>query len=159
MYKWANIVIGLAALSGAAGIMESAASAHTIADPLLKTSANMLIVNAASVIAISAYASSRLLRWALFGAATLLAGSLLFCGELSTHVFLGAKVFGFGRTHRRHVDDCRLGDRCGKCLRQCRPSACQNLVACQGHQFAITLADARLELTQVGQFPKAPLLA
>ncbi len=93
MYKWASIVIGLAALSGAAGIMESAASAHTISDPLLKTSANMLIVNAASVIAISGYASSRLQRWALFGAATLLAGSLLFCGELSTHVFLGQRSF------------------------------------------------------------------
>ncbi len=92
-YKWTNIIIGLAALSGAAGIMESAASAHTIADPLLKTSANMLLINAASVIAISAYAFGRSQRWALFGAATLLAGSLLFCGELSTHVFLGQRFF------------------------------------------------------------------
>lgn len=93
MHKWVNIIAGLAALSGAAGIMESAASAHTIADPLLKTSANLLIVNAASVIAIGVYASSRAQCWALLGAAALLAGSLLFCGELSTHVFLGQRAF------------------------------------------------------------------
>jgi uncharacterized membrane protein YgdD (TMEM256/DUF423 family) len=95
MYKWANIIIGLAALSGAAGIMESAASAHTITDPLLKTSANILIFNAAAVIAVGVYALNQSQRWALFGAATLLAGSLLFCGELTTHVFFGQKFFAF----------------------------------------------------------------
>ncbi len=73
--------------------MEAAASAHTIADPLLKTSANMLIVNAASVIAIGGYALSRSQCWTLLGAAILLAGSFLFCGELSAHVFLGQRFF------------------------------------------------------------------
>ncbi len=66
-----------------------------MADPLLKTSANILIVNAAAVIAIGVYALSQSQRWALFGAATILAGSLLFCGELTTHVFFGQRFLAF----------------------------------------------------------------
>jgi uncharacterized membrane protein YgdD (TMEM256/DUF423 family) len=95
MQKWMGVIAGLAALSGAAGIMESAASAHTITDPLLKTSANLLLVNAGAVIALIVYASNRSQCWGLLGAATLLAGSLLFCGELSTHVFFGQRAFAF----------------------------------------------------------------
>ena len=92
MHKWANIIIGFAALAGAAGVMESAANAHSVANPLLKTSADILIVNAAAVIGISGYALARVQRSALAGAAVLLAGTLLFCGELSSHVFLGRRL-------------------------------------------------------------------
>jgi uncharacterized membrane protein YgdD (TMEM256/DUF423 family) len=91
MSKWAHALIGFAALSGAAGVMESAASAHLISDPLLKTSADFLVVNAAAVIAVGALAlaGTQRNRWLLVAATTLIAGSLLFSGELSTHVFLG----------------------------------------------------------------------
>ncbi len=91
MARWAYAIIGIAALSGAAGVMESAAAAHVIPDPLLKTSADFLIVNAAAVIAIGAVAlaATPSKGWLLGAAAVLLAGCLLFCGELSTHVFLG----------------------------------------------------------------------
>jgi uncharacterized membrane protein YgdD (TMEM256/DUF423 family) len=91
MSKWAYALTGLAALSGAAGVMESAAAAHLISDPLLKTSADFLVVNAAAVIAIGALAVAGTQRssWLLVAATTLLAGSLLFGGELSAHVFLG----------------------------------------------------------------------
>jgi uncharacterized membrane protein YgdD (TMEM256/DUF423 family) len=93
MSKWAYALIGLAALSGAAGVMESATAAHLISDPLLKTSADFLMVNAAAVIALSAVAigGARQQRWMLVAATTLLAGSLLFCGELSAHVFVARR--------------------------------------------------------------------
>jgi uncharacterized membrane protein YgdD (TMEM256/DUF423 family) len=94
MSKWAYALTGLAALSGAAGVMESAAAAHLISDPLLKTSADFLLVNAAAVIAIGAVAVAGTHRnpWLLVAASMLLAGSLLFGGELSTHVFLGRRM-------------------------------------------------------------------
>ncbi len=94
MSKWAYALTGLAALSGAAGVMESAAAAHLISDPLLKTSADFLIVNATAVIAIGAVALAGTQRkgWLLVAATTLLAGCLLFCGELSAHVFLGRRI-------------------------------------------------------------------
>jgi uncharacterized membrane protein YgdD (TMEM256/DUF423 family) len=105
MNKWASIIAGVAALAGAAGIMELAAAAHVISDPLLKTSANFLLINAAAVIAISALSlGARRTGWLLLAATTLLCGSLLFAGELSAHVFLGRRIlplaapFGGGMT-------------------------------------------------------------
>lgn len=92
MARWAYALIGLAALVGAAGVAESAAAAHAIADPLLKVSADFLMINAAAVIAIGAAALGWRSRWLLVGACILFAGSLLFCGELSAHVFLARKL-------------------------------------------------------------------
>ncbi len=94
MAKWAHILAGIAALSGAAGAMELAAAAHLISDPLLKTSANFLLVNAAAVIALSAlsFGGARRTDWLLAAATLLLCGSLLFACELSTHVFLGRRI-------------------------------------------------------------------
>ncbi len=94
MNKWAYILAGIAALSGAAGIMELAAAAHLTEDPLLKTSANFLLVNAAAVIALSAlsFSGTRRLGWLLAAATLLLCGSLLFVGELSVHIFLGRRI-------------------------------------------------------------------
>ncbi len=91
MYRWTYVLIGLAALSGAAGVMELAAAAHAIKDPLLSTSGNLLIVNAAAVIAIGAAAKRK--SWLLAGATTLFAGSFLFCSELSVHVLLQQRPF------------------------------------------------------------------
>lgn len=91
MCRWTCVLVGLAALSGASGVTELAAAAHTIKDPLLSTSGNLLIVNAAAVIAIGAAANRK--SWLLVGATTLFAGSLLFCGELSVHAFLQQRPF------------------------------------------------------------------
>jgi len=90
--KWAYIVVGLAALAGAAGVTEAAFAAHKIADPLFKVSADILVVNAAAVIAISAFALAQSRCCAFAGATLLLIGTLLFCGELSSHVLLGRKI-------------------------------------------------------------------
>jgi uncharacterized membrane protein YgdD (TMEM256/DUF423 family) len=94
MAKWTYILAGVAALSGAAGVMELAAAAHLISDPLLKTSADFLLVNAAAVIALSALSFGAAPRtgWLLAAATLLLCGSLLFAGELSTYVFLGRRI-------------------------------------------------------------------
>ncbi|MGH6817237.1 MAG: DUF423 domain-containing protein [Methylovirgula sp.] len=94
MSKWASILAGVAALSGAAGVMELAAAAHAISDPLLKTSADFLLINAVAVIAISALSvgGARRTGWQLLAATILLCGSLLFGAELSTHVFLGRTI-------------------------------------------------------------------
>jgi uncharacterized membrane protein YgdD (TMEM256/DUF423 family) len=94
MSKWAYTLVGFASLSGATGVIESAAAAHLVADPLLKTSADFLIVNAAAAIAISAVglAGAERKTYLLIGATLLLTGSILFGGELSAHVFLGRHV-------------------------------------------------------------------
>jgi uncharacterized membrane protein YgdD (TMEM256/DUF423 family) len=92
MSKWASTLTGLAALAGAGGVMELAAAAHLISDPLLKTSADFLLVNGAAVIAISALGATQRRCWLLIAATILLAGSLLFCAELSVHVFLGRSI-------------------------------------------------------------------
>jgi uncharacterized membrane protein YgdD (TMEM256/DUF423 family) len=92
--KWVYVIVGLAALAGAAGVAEAAVAAHRIADPLLKTSADTLIVSAAATIGIGCFALVQTRIWALAGAALLIGGSLLFCGELSVHVLAGHKIFG-----------------------------------------------------------------
>jgi uncharacterized membrane protein YgdD (TMEM256/DUF423 family) len=93
MSRWAYIVSSVAALAGAAGIMELAAAAHAISNPLLKISADFLLVNATAVIAISTLSvgAARRKGWLLITATMLLCGSLLFAGELSAHVFLGRR--------------------------------------------------------------------
>ena len=89
MAKWPYVIVGIAALAGAAGIAEAAASAHAVGDSLLKTSSDFLIVNAAAVIAISAFAQASNGRGLfVLAAGVLLLGTLLFGGELTTHVFL-----------------------------------------------------------------------
>lgn len=92
MSKWPGILGGLAALSGAAGVAEAAAAAHRVSDPLLKTSADFLIVNAAAVIALAAFATQAARKsWILAGATALFVGGLSFCAELSVHALLGQR--------------------------------------------------------------------
>jgi uncharacterized membrane protein YgdD (TMEM256/DUF423 family) len=92
MAKWPSIIVGIAALAGAVGVMDAAASAHAIADPLLKTASNFLIVNAAAVIALCAFAqTSRDRGFFLPAASLLLLGTWLFGGELTLHVLVTHK--------------------------------------------------------------------
>ena len=97
MQRWANVLTALAAVSGAAGVMQAATAAHGIADPLLQTSANFLLLMAASAIAINAFALSaqRHRPRFLIAASILLGGCLLFCGDLTARVFFGHKLFAF----------------------------------------------------------------
>jgi uncharacterized membrane protein YgdD (TMEM256/DUF423 family) len=92
MAKWPSILVAIAALAGAVGVMEAAASAHAIADPLLKTASNFLIVNAVAVIALCAFAQTARERGFFVPAAgILLLGTWLFGGELTLHVFVTHK--------------------------------------------------------------------
>lgn len=90
MARWAEALAGLAALAGAAGVAEAATAAHRIADPLLKTSSDFLIINAAAVIALAAFAvRASNTSWVLGGATALFVGTLSFCGELTLHALSG----------------------------------------------------------------------
>jgi uncharacterized membrane protein YgdD (TMEM256/DUF423 family) len=95
--RWANILTALAAVAGAAGVMEAAAAAHGIGERLLQTSANLLLLMAASAVAINAFALSAQRRrgWFLFAASILLGGCLLFCGDLTARAVFAHKLFAF----------------------------------------------------------------
>jgi uncharacterized membrane protein YgdD (TMEM256/DUF423 family) len=95
MAKVTRILAAVAALLGAAGVIEAAAAAHSIPNPLLKTASDFLIVNATAAIALSALAgaSAGASRVLLAGIGMLIVGALLFGGELTSHVFLPQSPF------------------------------------------------------------------
>jgi uncharacterized membrane protein YgdD (TMEM256/DUF423 family) len=79
------------ALCGAAGVALSAAAAHA-GGGNLGTSATMLLAHAPALLAIGLASKGRSLGWA---ALLLLAGVLLFCGELLARHYLGGRLFPF----------------------------------------------------------------
>ncbi len=93
--KWASYLVALAALAGAAGVIEAAAAAHGSQDPLLQTSSHFLLLHAAAIIAIAGFAlsSAPASRSMLAAGTLLLLGTLLFCGDLSARALAGAKLF------------------------------------------------------------------
>jgi uncharacterized membrane protein YgdD (TMEM256/DUF423 family) len=95
--QWAGGLVACAALAGAAGVMEAAGAAHGNPDPLLQTSANFLLLTAASTIGIAAFACAAQHRgaWFLIAGSVLLGGALLFCGDLTARIFLGYRLFPF----------------------------------------------------------------
>jgi uncharacterized membrane protein YgdD (TMEM256/DUF423 family) len=97
MRRWAFVLIAIAAASGAGGVIEAAVAAHGTADPLLQTSANFLLLSGAAVIAIAACSSAARHRmaWFLAAGSILIAGAVLFCGDLTARVFLQHKLFAF----------------------------------------------------------------
>jgi len=95
MGRTTAIFAGIAALLGAIGVAEAAAAAHSVSNPLLKTASDFLVVNAAGIVALSAFAQtaagpSRVLR---IGIGILLLGTVLFSGELTSHVFFPRSPF------------------------------------------------------------------
>lgn len=95
MGRTTAIFAGIAAILGAIGVAEAAAAAHSVSNPLLKTASDFLIVNAAGIVALSAFAQtaagpSRVLR---IGIGILLFGTMLFGGELTSHVFFPHSPF------------------------------------------------------------------
>lgn len=97
MRRWAFALVAVAALGGAGGVIEAAAAAHGTANPLLQTSANFLLLSAAASIAMAACSSASPQRrvWFLAAGSILIAGSLLFCGDLTARVFWEHKLFAF----------------------------------------------------------------
>jgi len=93
--KWASSLVAIAALAGAIGVAEAAYAAHGSPDPLLQTSSNFLLLHAAAVIAVTSFALSppNTSRAMLIAASLLMAGTLLFCGDLSVRAITGARLF------------------------------------------------------------------
>lgn len=88
---------GVAALTGAVGVIEAAAAAHGHVSPLLSTASQFLIVNAAASIALAGFAVSatRGRGWLLAAAAVLLCGGMLFCADLTIRAYGGSRLFPF----------------------------------------------------------------
>jgi uncharacterized membrane protein YgdD (TMEM256/DUF423 family) len=95
MQRWAYILMALAALSGMAGVIEAAAAAHVNVDPLLQTSSNFLLLMGTATIAIAAFAlvARHCRAFYLVAGSILLAGSSLFCYDLTMRVFFVHKLF------------------------------------------------------------------
>ncbi len=97
MSRGAYVLMVLASAAGAAGVIESAVAAHGDHDPLLLTSANFLMIDAAASLAITGFAlnAPRGRLCFLIAAAILLCGGLLFCADLTTRVASGHRLFPF----------------------------------------------------------------
>lgn len=93
--NWACVLTALAGLTGASGIILAAISAHNVPDPTLQTAANFLQLHAAATLAVCGLSVALPQRggWFLGAAGLLLLGSLLFGGDLTARVFIGARLF------------------------------------------------------------------
>lgn len=76
-------------LCGAAGVALSAAAAH-LGGAFVGTAASFLLMHAPVFLAAGLLGANRVLR---IGSLVLLAGLLLFCGDLLARDFLGSKLF------------------------------------------------------------------
>jgi uncharacterized membrane protein YgdD (TMEM256/DUF423 family) len=93
--QWASCLVAIAALAGAAGVMEAAYAAHQSAEPLLQVSSHFLLLHAAAVIAIAGFAQSVPQKpgWMLGAASLILAGTIFFCSDLTVRALTGARLF------------------------------------------------------------------
>jgi uncharacterized membrane protein YgdD (TMEM256/DUF423 family) len=81
--------IFMAGLTGAAGVALSAAAAHTGGHDL-GIAASFLVMHAPALLAIGLFGRNRVLA---IGGAILLAGPVLFCGDLVMRDFAGSRLF------------------------------------------------------------------
>ncbi|MGO9134394.1 MAG: DUF423 domain-containing protein [Methylovirgula sp.] len=97
MSRWASGLVFIAALMGAAGVIEAASAAHQHPEPLLTTSSHFLMLDAAAAIGISAFGAhaARRSSWFYFAASILLAGGLLFGADLTVHAYTGTRLFPY----------------------------------------------------------------
>lgn len=84
-----RFLVLMAGLSGAAGVALSAAAAHR-GGAFTGTAASFLLMHAPVFLAVGLLTANRMLRTA---AIVLLAGLLLFCGDLLARDFLGSRLF------------------------------------------------------------------
>src|SRR5262249_59960030 len=85
----------LAGLTGAGGMILSAANAHLVPDPRLHTAANLMLLHAAAALALCglALAAPRRGMWFVGGAAMLLSGSILFAWDMTLRAIVGTRLF------------------------------------------------------------------
>lgn len=90
------ILAALGGVAGALGVALAATAAHRVAEPALVTASNMLMVHAAAIIAMAAYAN-RLAssRFAVSAGFAMLLGIALFAGDIAASKLLGAGLFAF----------------------------------------------------------------
>lgn len=84
-----RVLVLAAGLVGAAGVALSAAAAHR-GGAFTGTAANFLLMHAPAFLAIGLAGGNRCLK---FASLALLAGLLLFCGDLLARDFLGSRLF------------------------------------------------------------------
>ena len=92
-----TILIALAGVMGAAGVVLLAAGAHAAPGAGLDSAGQMLLFHAAAVIAAAAALQSGLLfrPLALAAAIGLVAGAVLFSGDIAMRAFAGHRLFPF----------------------------------------------------------------
>lgn len=90
----ARVLVVLAGLAGAGGVVLGAVAAHRVQDPALATAALMLMIHAAAALGALAVAarSGRPLIAAL-AAGLLLAGAALFAGDITLRSITGQRLF------------------------------------------------------------------
>lgn len=84
-----------AGLIGAAGVALGAVAAHRIPEPALVTASQMLIIHAAAVLGVTAWAarSPAAARWWQMAAAALVFGVALFAADIAARAILGDRLF------------------------------------------------------------------
>lgn len=90
-----SVLLVIAALMGAAGIMLAAAGAHAAPGAGLEPAAYMLLFHAAAILGAAALVQEDLL-WRPFGVAAFAAwviGALLFSGDIALRAFAGHRLF------------------------------------------------------------------
>ncbi len=88
-------IAAAAGLAGAAGVALAAVAAHKVTEPALGTAANFLIMHAAAVLAISAWAatSQHASGWWRAAAYVILVGVALFSGDIAASKLIGSGLF------------------------------------------------------------------
>ena len=92
-----TVLIALAGLMGAAGVILLAAGAHAAAGAGLDSAGQMLLFHAAAVIALAAALAQGLAfrPLALAAAFGLVVGAALFSGDIATRAFAGHRLFPY----------------------------------------------------------------
>jgi uncharacterized membrane protein YgdD (TMEM256/DUF423 family) len=90
-----QILIAIACLMGAAGVVLAAAAAHSRPDAGLDSAGQMLLFHAAAVIAATTAAAFGVIARPLgsIGAAALVLGASLFAGDLALRAYTGHRLF------------------------------------------------------------------
>lgn len=93
---WAFALQVAAGLTGAAGVALAAVAAHAVKTPGLASAAQMLVLHAAAVVGIVALAGTRGYPRLLLAVATvMLAGALLFGGDVALLDLAGRRLFPY----------------------------------------------------------------
>ncbi len=93
------VIVGIAGLTGAAGVSLGALAAHRVNDPSLTTASQMLVLHAAAAVAVAAHLAQAeqgrmSSAWAWVVAAVLfLGGSTLFACDIAARTFAGVRLF------------------------------------------------------------------